>query len=446
MASSKCNVGFIGLGAMGFGMATHLVKAGYPVNGFDVWAPTLERFVAAGGKAASTPRAAAKNAPVLIVMVATGAQAMVALFDPDTGAVLDLEKNATIIHCSTTPPEHVPEMRRLLDQHGRQDVELVDAPVSGGTIRAAAGTLTILASGPESSLKAGNELLEEMAGGNLYIIPGGLGAGTKVKMVHQVLAGIHITMASEAMGFAAALGLNTRKAYEALKEDLAGSWMLANRGPHMLENDPTVYSALNIIGKDMGIVCTSGRMEKFPLFLSSASEQVISTGVRAGLGLIDDAQLTRVYLSQESDLVLKQAADSYNSEDFDTKLQLVKQVLIGVHTVAAVEAMSFGVKVGLDTKTMYDIIKGAAGSSGIFVDRVPMILSGKWESKKTVGKALDELSEALEYAAKIKYPLHLGGTALQIFHMAAQQGLAEEPDVAIVKIWDGASGAYFPRA
>jgi 3-hydroxyisobutyrate dehydrogenase len=245
-------IAFLGLGAMGFGMATNLVKTGHAVIGFDVWAPTLERFLAAGGKTATTPREVVKGAQYVVFMVATAAQIQTALFDDGTGAIHELSRNVTVILCSTGPPEYVPAIRALLDsKYGRQDVEVVDAPVSGGTIRAANGTLTILASGPESALTAARPVLDAMAGKNLYIIPGGLGAGTKVKMVHQVLAGIHITMTSEAMGFAAALGLNTKDVFEAVKKSEAESWMFSNRVPHMLENDKTVYSALNIIVKDV---------------------------------------------------------------------------------------------------------------------------------------------------------------------------------------------------
>jgi 3-hydroxyisobutyrate dehydrogenase len=245
-------VAFLGLGAMGFGMATNLVKRGFPVTGFDVYAPTLERFVAAGGKAAATPREAVRGARYVVFMVATAAQILSALFDGETAAILELQRGATVVLCSTGPPEHVPNVRALLDgKYDRRDVELVDAPVSGGTIRAAAGTLTILASGPETSLEAARPVLDAMAGEKLYIVPGGLGAGTKVKMVHQVLAGIHIAMTSEAMGFAAALGLNTRQAFEHLKQSDADSWMFDNRVPHMLDSDPTIYSALNIIVKDI---------------------------------------------------------------------------------------------------------------------------------------------------------------------------------------------------
>lgn len=248
--SSK--VAFLGLGAMGFGMATALLKKGYPVTGYDVWAPTLERFVAAGGKASSSPKETVKDAKYIVFMVATAAQILSALFEGENAAIHDIGKDAVLVLCSTGPPEYVPNIRTLLDEkYGRNDVQVVDAPVSGGTIRAAAGTLTILASGPESALVAAKPVLDDMAGSNLYIIPGGLGAGTKVKMVHQVLAGIHVVMTSEAMGFVAALGLNTKRAFEELKSGEASSFMFENRVPHMLVKDDKVYSALNIITKDI---------------------------------------------------------------------------------------------------------------------------------------------------------------------------------------------------
>jgi 3-hydroxyisobutyrate dehydrogenase len=245
-------IAFLGLGAMGFGMATNLIKKGYPVTGFDIWAPTRERFSAAGGSSSTTPRETVRGAQYIIFMVATAAQILSAMFEGETAAIHEIPKNATLILCSTGPPEHVPYLKKLLDEkYGRRDIEVVDAPVSGGAGRAANGTLTILASGPESALSSARKVLDVMAGPNLYIIPGGLGAGTKVKMVHQVLAGVGILLTSEAMGFAAALGLNTKQVYEVLKESESTSWMFENRAGHMLEEDGIIYSALNIIVKDV---------------------------------------------------------------------------------------------------------------------------------------------------------------------------------------------------
>ena len=133
-----------------------------------------------------------------------------------------------------------------------------------------------------------------------------------------------------------------------------------------------------------------GKSAEFPLFLSSVTEQVLATGVSAGLGLVDDSALVSVYLPKEPDLVLTQASAASTSES-DAKLQLVLQAMTGVHLLAAAEAMSLGSQVGLETKQLFEIISGAAGASWIFVDRIPQLLSGKWTSKKTLNDVVSEL-------------------------------------------------------
>ena len=132
----------------------------------------------------------------------------------------------------------------------RSDIHLIDSPVSGGTVRAAQGNLTILAAGAESALQQGHELLTLLSE-KLYIIPGGIGTASNVKMINQLLAGIHIAAAGEAMGLAAKAGLNTRQVYDIILTAAGSSWMFENRVPHMLDNDLTPYSALDIFVKDM---------------------------------------------------------------------------------------------------------------------------------------------------------------------------------------------------
>ncbi|RDL41283.1 2-hydroxy-3-oxopropionate reductase [Venustampulla echinocandica] len=429
---------------MGFGMATNLVKRSLVVTGFDVYPPTLTRFVAEGGSSAPTPRETVQGAKHVVFMVATAAQILSALFDEETGAIHTLVPDATLILCSTGPPEYTPNVRKLLDEkYARKDVKVVDAPVSGGTIRAADGTLTILASGPEDALAAARPILDVMAGSNLYIIPGGLGAGTKVKMVHQVLAGIHLLMASEAMGFAAALGLDTKKVFELVKASEGTSWMFENRTPHMLVDDKRIYSALNIIVKDIAIVTAGGRSAEFPLFLASTTEQVLASGVSAGYGLEDDAKLVKVYLPQNPSLVLTQASSAASSEIDAAKLKLIVQMMSAVHLVSTMEAMSLGAKVGLDAQQLFEIISTAAGTSWMFKDRAPQLLSGNWTSKKTVDDVIAELTESIEAANLLKYPLHLSGTAFQLLQLASLKGLGKQPDVAVSKLWEGPEGRLF---
>lgn len=132
----------------------------------------------------------------------------------------------------------------------RSDIHLIDSPVSGGTVRASQGKLTILAAGTEPALQQGHEVLTLLSE-KLYIIPGGIGTASNVKMINQLLAGIHIAAAGEAMGLAAKAGLNTRQVYDIILTAAGSSWMFENRVPHMLDNDLTPYSALDIFVKDM---------------------------------------------------------------------------------------------------------------------------------------------------------------------------------------------------
>lgn len=177
---------------------------------------------------------------------------------------------------------------------GRQDIFLVDSPVSGGTVRAAEGNLTILASGSEEALNQANPFLTDLSE-KLYIIPGGIGAASNVKMINQLLAGIHIAAAAEAMGLAAKAGLNTRQVYEIILRAAGNSWMFENRVPHMLDNDLTPHSALDIFVKDMGIVTASARIHNFPVPLSSVVEQLYLSASSQGFGRQDDSGLVRIF-------------------------------------------------------------------------------------------------------------------------------------------------------
>lgn len=203
---SDAQIGFVGLGAMGFGMATQLVLGGYKVKGFDVYKPQVDKFVARGGLAASSPQDASSVSKVFVIMVATAAQVHEALFSKPGGAVHGLEPGSLVILCSTVSPEDVYQFRSQLPEH----IRFIDAPVSGGAARAANGTLTILASGSKDDIAFAKPILEAMAGKEtLHIIPSKgasgeiheIGNGMKAKTVHQTLAGIHIASKSLSKSF-----------------------------------------------------------------------------------------------------------------------------------------------------------------------------------------------------------------------------------------------------
>ena len=366
MATTKPRIAFAGLGAMGFGMASHLLKAGFPVIGYDVYGPSMERFVAAGGVSASSSREVAKDVEFFICMVATSVQATPLLFEPETGAIMPLPDNATILMCSTVAPAYIDEILRLLSNAGRPDIRLIDCPVSGGAGRAADGTLSIFSSGDDSALDHAHPILECLSS-KLYKIPGDLGSGSKAKLIHQIFAGVNIAMASEAMGLAASAGMNTQQAYDELRQSEGNSWMFTHRVPPMLDPNHAPYSAITIITKDVGIITSTSRAFKFPLPLLSISEQLYLTALTAGWGKEDDCAMMRLYLPARPDLVAQQAASFESLPHPAVSLGDIKDLMVGVHLAAVSEAMSFCEYLGVDADLMFDIVSNAAGASEVFL-------------------------------------------------------------------------------
>ncbi|CAI5461050.1 unnamed protein product [Closterium sp. Yama58-4] len=289
---SEMAVGFVGLGAMGGGMAAALVKRGFAVKGFDVYPPACEKLKSAGGAAAASAADAANGAAVLVLMVTTAKQAEGALFG-DQGALEALPPGAIVILCSTVPPEFARSLGTKLSEQGK-GWEMVDAPVSGGVARAADGTLTIMAAATPAALTKARPVLEAMSA-KLYVVGDTPGAGSAVKMVNQLLAGVHIAAAAEAMALGARAGLNARMVFDIISHAAGNSWMFENRVPHMLDNDYTPRSALNIFVKDLGIVLGEAQSLAFPLPLAAAAHQQFLAGAAAGLGREDDAAVVKVY-------------------------------------------------------------------------------------------------------------------------------------------------------
>ncbi|KAI8711306.1 hypothetical protein NCS52_01506600 [Fusarium sp. LHS14.1] len=307
-------VGFVGLGAMGLGMACNILKKKeYSLKGYDVFPPSIAKFAAQGGHTSQTPKQAAEGSQFLIIMAANVQQVEEILFRQEDGALRGLPTGAIILICSTIPPAFYDSIANRLSEVGRPDVLLVDCPVSRGTKRAAEGTLTIFASGSPEGLKRSDQLLKSISE-TLFTIEGGIGAASKIKMVNQLLVGIHIAVAAEAMGLAAKAGLNTREVYNVIITAAGNSWAFENRVPHMLDGDWTPLSALGIFVKDMGIVMSTARTLQFPLPLASTAEQLYISGSGQGYGTEDDAGLVRVFLPKSPDAVKAQASQTVDRE------------------------------------------------------------------------------------------------------------------------------------
>jgi 3-hydroxyisobutyrate dehydrogenase len=288
--SEKPKIAVIGLGSMGFGMASSLLRSGFEVTGCDVAADTVARFVASGGRGAKTPAEAAQGADIVVSVVLNAAQTETILFGKD-GVAETLAKDAVFISSATMDPDVARRLAGRLEATGRH---YLDAPISGGAQRAAQGELTILASGSPAAFAKARPALDAMAA-KLYELGDAPGQGAAFKMVNQLLAGVHIAAASEALAFAARQGLDLRRVYEVITASAGNSWMFENRMPHVLDGDYTARSAVEIFVKDLGIVQDMARSARFPVPVASAALQMFLMAAASGMGGDDDASVARIY-------------------------------------------------------------------------------------------------------------------------------------------------------
>jgi 3-hydroxyisobutyrate dehydrogenase len=280
----------IGLGSMGMGMARSLLRAGFEVAGFDVSGDAVARFVAAGGRAAATPAEAAAGAEIVVAVVVNAAQTEAVLFG-EGGCADVMQPGSVFVSSATMAPDVA---RRLAARLQAMGPHYLDAPMSGGAARAEEGKLTMLASGSEAAFAAARPALKAMTA-TLYELGDEPGQGAAFKMVNQLLAGVHIAVASEAMAFAARQNLDLRKVYDVITASAGNSWMFENRMTHVLEGDYSPKSSVSIFTKDLGIVLDMARSANFPVPLASSALQMFLMTAAAGMAADDDASVTRLY-------------------------------------------------------------------------------------------------------------------------------------------------------
>lgn len=283
-------IGFVGLGAMGMGMAQSLLRAGFPVCGYDINHDAVTRFGAAGGAMASSVAEAAAEAEILIIVVLNADQVTDVLFGSG-GAAAALPQGSIAMICSTVSPDFAQKTAAQLATMGLQ---MLDGPISGGTIRAAEGKLSIMAAGPDAVFDKMQPVLDAMAE-NVYRMGSEFGLGSTMKLVNQILAGVQIATAAEAVAFGVRAGLDARKIYEVICNSAGASFMFENRVPHMLDDDYTPRSAVDIWVKDLGIVLGAGKDIHFPLFFSALAHQLFMSASAAGYGRLDDAAVVKVF-------------------------------------------------------------------------------------------------------------------------------------------------------
>jgi 3-hydroxyisobutyrate dehydrogenase len=282
-------IGFVGLGAMGVPMAVRLLQAGHEVIGHDLRPDALAPLVAAGGRAAASAAEVAHEADLLWLMVVSGEQARSLLFDG--GAAAALPRSAVVVAGCTQAPALARATAARLAEDG---LAMLDAPVSGGVAGALAGTLTVMVSGPEAALKVAQPAFEAV-GRRIFDVGREAGLGSTAKMINQLLCGVHIAAAAEAMLVAERAGVPLATMHEIVSVSAGNSWMWGDRGPRMMQDEPPVTSAVDIFVKDLGIVLDQGKAMRQGLPLAAAAMQMFLAASGLGHGAADDSQVIRAY-------------------------------------------------------------------------------------------------------------------------------------------------------
>jgi L-threonate 2-dehydrogenase len=283
-------VGLIGLGAMGNGMAQSLRRAGHVPRVFDVRTEVAKTFAKDGGTACASLAELGAACDVVVSVVVNAAQTEAVLFGIN-GCAATMKRGSVLVMCSTVDPNWSVGIEARLAAMG---ILYIDAPISGGAAKAASGQMTMMTAGkPEAYAKA--EVFLNAMAAKVYKLGDSAGAGSKVKIINQLLAGVHIAAAAEAMALGLREGVDPAALYEVITHSAGNSWMFENRMAHVLAADYTPLSAVDIFVKDLGLVLDMARASKFPLPLSSTAHQMFMQASTAGFAKEDDSAVIKIF-------------------------------------------------------------------------------------------------------------------------------------------------------
>jgi len=291
---NSTKVGLIGLGAMGSGMAASLRRASFDVHVFDVRQEVADKFAKDGGHACKSVAELGEACDVVVSVVVNAAQTEAVLFGPNgdgTGCAATMRAGSVFVMCSTVDPNWSVALEARLEKLG---LLYVDAPISGGAAKAASGEMTMMTAAKPAAYAKCEAMLNAMAG-KVYKLGDHAGAGSKVKIINQLLAGVHIAAAAEAMALGLREGVNPDALYDVITHSAGNSWMFENRMAHVLAADYTPLSAVDIFVKDLGLVLDMARASKFPLPLSSTAHQMFMQASTAGFAKEDDSAVIKIF-------------------------------------------------------------------------------------------------------------------------------------------------------
>ena len=282
-------VGFIGLGLMGNPMARNLVKAGFPVIGYDTLPKNLETAAAHGIVPAASVAELAGKCSIIIDMLPTPAICVnVAL---GQGGIAESAKPGTLVlDMSSISAKTAKQIHEGLAAKG---IHMMDAPVSGGDVKAIDGTLVIMAGGSQEDFDRALPVLRAMSASVTHM--GDIGAGCITKLVNQIIVGVNIAAMGEGFAFAAKAGVDPGRVYDAIRGGLAGSTVLDIKGAKILERDYEPGARMEIHIKDFTNVIETAHAMSAPIPLTVAVMEMMQSLKANGLGDIDHGAVVRFY-------------------------------------------------------------------------------------------------------------------------------------------------------
>lgn len=295
------NICVIGLGSMGMGAAKSCLRGGLNTWGVDLNPAALENLRQAGARDAQPSASAFADQLDAVLLLVVNAQQVNAILFGEEGLAAKLRPGTVVMVSSTLSARDAQQIEQQLAQY---QLLMLDAPVSGGAAKAASGEMTVMASGSEAAFTQLQSVLDAVAA-KVYRVGSEIGLGSTVKIIHQLLAGVHIAVGAEAMALAARAGIPLETMYEVVTNAAGNSWMFENRMRHVVDGDYSPKSAVDIFVKDLNLVADTAKALHFPLPLASTALNMFTEASNAGYGREDDSAVIKIF----SGITLPQAEE-----------------------------------------------------------------------------------------------------------------------------------------
>lgn len=295
------NICVIGLGSMGMGAAKSCLRAGLNTWGVDLNPAALENLRQEGARDAQPSASAFADQLDAVLLLVVNAQQVNAILFGEEGLAAKLRPGTVVMVSSTLSARDAQQIEQQLAQY---QLLMLDAPVSGGAAKAASGEMTVMASGSDAAFTQLQSVLDAVAA-KVYRVGSEIGLGSTVKIIHQLLAGVHIAVGAEAMALAARAGIPLETMYEVVTNAAGNSWMFENRMRHVVDGDYSPKSAVDIFVKDLNLVADTAKSLHFPLPLASTALNMFTEASNAGYGREDDSAVIKIF----SGITLPQAEE-----------------------------------------------------------------------------------------------------------------------------------------